>query len=99
MPTHERLEGQSPNIAIPQKILNGIATYSKGASNDASTERYAWEDVIESIKTENAQIIIKIISSNVGDTGALSRKSIDKLPDGSNGLNQFIKSNGIADMR
>ena len=66
MPIHERLEGQSPNIAIPQKILNGIATYSNGASNEASTVRYAWEDVIDSINTENAQIIMKIISWKVG---------------------------------
>ena len=58
-----------------------------------------WEEVIDSIKTENAQIIIKTISWKVGFMGPLRRKSIDKLPVGSNGLNQFIKSNGIAEMR
>ena len=41
-------------------MLNGIATYSNGAAV-GFTVRYAWEDVIDSIKTENADNI-KIIS-------------------------------------
>ena len=57
-----------------------MATYSKGAINEASTFLYAKDEAKDKNNTVPAQIAMYKTSMNVGETVARSKKSKDILP-------------------
>ena len=99
IPIHDRNSGHSPQIQMPHNTLTGIATYSKGATKDASAFRYAKDEEKDRKRTVAAQINRKTNSAKDGTAVGLNKKSADLLAESFQSPNTLYNSNGNADIR